>query len=340
MPSTGVPTSPRRYNYLLGGKDNFAADRESGDTLKRVFPAVELAAWENRLFMRRVVRYLAAECGIRQFVDIGVGLPFGPNVHEVAQAVHPDARIVYVDNDPVVAVHARALLTGTRPGVRIFVDGDLRRPEKITADPVLRGVLDLTRPVAVLLFAVLHCITDDEATRAIRHLAGAVAAGSYLALSHVSFDAVAPDVAARLSRAVGLGEEFRPRSHAALTGLLEGLDPIAPGLVPVVDWHPDLDPPPVHPDTIVRGGVLRVGSGHRETGGEQQEQPHRKISDRRPQPRLAVARTAASGQRVQADSGERQTHGEQHGRHDPTDGRVVDERHLYQQHDHRDHEQE
>jgi hypothetical protein len=261
MPSMGVPTSARRYNYLLGGKDNFAADRESGEALKRILPAVELAAWENRLFMRRVVRHLTAECGVRQFIDIGVGLPFGPNVHEVAQAVHPDARVVYVDNDPIVAVHARALLAGVRPGVRIFVDGDLRRPAAMMADPALRGILDLTRPVAVLLFAVLHCLLDDEAAEAIRHLVAAVAGGSYLAVSHISFDTVPPDVAARLTRSALLAapqEEFRPRSRSAVARLLDGLRPLDPGLVPVVDWHPELDPPPVHPDTIVYGVVAQT----------------------------------------------------------------------------------
>jgi hypothetical protein len=263
MPSMGVPTSARRYNYLLGGKDNFAADRESGEELKRIFPAVELAAWENRLFMRRVVHYLAAECGIGQFLDIGVGLPFGPNVHEVAQAVDPDIRVVYVDNDPIVAVHARALLTGTRPGLRVFVDGDLRHPESITADPLLRGALDFTRPVAVLLFAVLHCVADDdEVTHAIRHLGKVMAAGSYLALSHVSFDTVTPDVAARLTRSANLAapqEEFRPRTRSALTRLLDGFDLLAPGLVPVVEWRPELKPAPVYPDTIVYGAVARIG---------------------------------------------------------------------------------
>jgi hypothetical protein len=261
MPSMGVPTSARRYNYLLGGKDNFAADRESGETLKRILPAVELAAWENRLFMRRVVRYLTAECGVRQFIDIGVGLPFGPNVHEIAQSIHPDTRVIYVDNDPIVGVHARALLAGTRPGMRVFVDGDLRRPDAIMADPALRGTLDLTRPVAVLLFAVLHCLLDDEAAEAIRRLAAAVAGGSYLALSHVSFDTVTPDVAARVIRSASLDspqEEFRPRSRSAVARLVAGLHPVDPGLVPVVDWHPELDPPPVHPDTIVYGVVART----------------------------------------------------------------------------------
>ncbi len=262
MPSMGVPTSARRYNYLLGGKDNFAADRESGEALKRIFPAVELAAWENRLFMRRVVHHLTAECGIRQFIDIGVGLPFGPNVHEVAQSIHPDARVVYVDNDPIVAVHARALLAGIRPGMRVFVDGDLRRPEEMMADPVLRGTLDLTRPVAVLLFAVLHCLPDDdEAARVVHHLATTVAGGSYLALSHVSVDTVPPPVAYRMIRSAALAapqDEFRPRSRAAVAQLVDGLRPLDPGLVPVVDWHPELDPPPVYSDTIVYGVVART----------------------------------------------------------------------------------
>src|SRR3954452_11618108 len=186
MPSIGVSHAARRYNYLLGGKDHYAADRESGDALKSIFPAVEPAAWENRSFMRRVVHHLAAEYGTRQFIDVGVGLPFAPNVHEVAQTIHPDARVVYVDNDPIVAVHARALLAGTRPGVRVFVGGDVRDPEAITADPLLRGTLDLARPVAVLLFAVLHYVPDDDVVaHALHPLAAACAPGSFLAMSHV-----------------------------------------------------------------------------------------------------------------------------------------------------------
>jgi SAM-dependent methyltransferase len=264
MPSIGVSPAARRYNYLLGGKDHYAADRESGDALKSIFPAVEPAAWENRSFMRRVVHHLAAEYGIRQFIDVGVGLPFAPNVHEVAQTVHPDARVVYVDNDPIVAVHARALLAGTRPGVRVFVGGDVRDPEAITADPLLRGTLDLARPVAVLLFAVLHYVPDDDmVAHALHHLAAACAPGSFLAMSHVCLDSVAPRVAARLTRSAAVGNpagEFRPRSRRTLSRLVEGLHPVAPGLVPVVEWHPTSDPPPVHPDTIVYGVVAQPTS--------------------------------------------------------------------------------
>jgi SAM-dependent methyltransferase len=262
MPSVGAPTVARRYNYLLGGKDHVAADRESGEALKQILPAVEPAARENRLFMRRVVQYLAAECGIRQFVDIGVGLPFAPNVHEVAQAVDPGVEVVYADNDPVVAVHARALLAGAQPSRRVFVEGDLRDPEAITADPVLRDTLDLRVPCAVLLFGVLHYIADDKAAaHAVRHLAAAVAAGSYLAFSHACFDALAPDIAARLIRTASIGTpdgEFRPRTRPALLRLLDGLTPLAPGLVPVAQWRPDLDPAPRYPDAIVYGAVARI----------------------------------------------------------------------------------
>jgi hypothetical protein len=144
---TSVAHTARRYNYWLDGKDNFAADRQSGDQIAAAFPDIVTAVQENRRFLRRVVTYLAAECGIRQFLDIGTGLPTADNTHEVAQRVAPQARIVYVDNDPLVLVHARALLTSHPDGVTAYIDADLRRPDDILSAPELHAILDLTQPV-------------------------------------------------------------------------------------------------------------------------------------------------------------------------------------------------
>jgi len=161
---TGVAHPARRYNYWLGGKDNFAADRESGDLLAKSYPAARIAARANRAFLRRAVRHLAADAGIRQFLDIGTGLPTADNTHEVAQRVAPDARIVYVDNDPMVMAHARALLTSTSAGDTRYLEEDLRNPEKILAEA---SILDLARPVGLILVAVVHFLPSQEQAREI-----------------------------------------------------------------------------------------------------------------------------------------------------------------------------
>jgi S-adenosyl methyltransferase len=245
--SVAEPQAARRYDYLLGGKDNYAVDRQSGDELRKAFPAIAEAVRENRRFMRRAVHHLAAECGIDQFLDIGVGMPIAPNVHEVAQAVIPTARVAYVDHDPVVAVHARALLTGSTPGVRVFVPGDLRRPWSILDSPALRDTLDLQRPVGLLLIAVLHFIEDDDlAYAAVDHLVAGMPPGSFVALSHVTYDPLPPAVATRLTRmsAPGAGHgPFRARTRRQVARFLDRLEVIAPGLVSTVEWHPDRDPP-------------------------------------------------------------------------------------------------
>src|SRR5690242_4503822 len=167
--------SARRYNYWLGGKDNFAVDRESGDQIAAVFPTIRVTARENRGFLRRAVTHLAAEAGVRQFLDIGTGLPTADNTHEVAQRVAPSSRVVYVDNDPMVLVHARALLTSTPEGRTHYLEADLRTPGKILADPEVLDVLDLDQPVALMLVAVLHFVRDDaEAREIVRTLVDAL----------------------------------------------------------------------------------------------------------------------------------------------------------------------
>lgn len=242
-----APQAARRYDYWLGGKDNFTMDRQSGNEVRKAFPAIGHAVRENRRFMRRAVHYLAEDRGITQFLDIGVGMPMSPNVHEVAQAVHPATRVVYVDHDPVVAVHARALLTGTLPGVRVFVPGDLRRPAAILSSPVLRGTVDPDRPVALLLIAVLHFVRDDDiAYAAVRELATRLPSGSFVALSHVTFDPLPVAVAERLTAmsAPGAGHgPFRARTREQVARFLDGLEVIEPGLVSTVEWYPERNPP-------------------------------------------------------------------------------------------------
>src|SRR5262249_22451014 len=155
----------RRYDYWLGGKDNFAADRESGDRIIAAFPTARVAALENRRFMRRAVAHLSREAGIRQFLDVGTGIPTSPNTHEIAQGIAPGARVVYVDNDPIVLAHARALLTSSREGATTYIDADLHRPDEILAHPDLLRTLDLSQPAALMLVAVLHFIPDADDPR-------------------------------------------------------------------------------------------------------------------------------------------------------------------------------
>ena len=175
---TTVPHPARRYNYWLGGKDNFQADRESGDAMAAAFPTIRTSALENRRFLQRAVGYLAREAGIRQFLDIGTGIPTANNTHEVAQAVAPESRVVYVDNDPIVLAHARALLTSSPEGATAYIDADLRDPEKILAHPELQRTIDLSQPVGLMLVAVLHFVPDgDDPYALVRRLLDALPAG-------------------------------------------------------------------------------------------------------------------------------------------------------------------
>jgi hypothetical protein len=232
----------RRYDYWLGGKDGFAADRESGDQVAQVVPSIGIAVRENRRFLRRAVHWLAAENGVDQFVDVGAGLPNSPNVHEVAQKVNPSSRIVYVDNEPGVLAHARALLTGVPEGRTVVVDADLRHPEQILNAAELRATLDLSRPVGLLLLAVLHFLTeDDDPYGCVRQLVDALAPGSFVVLSHATVDPLDATVAAQV---VEMGKPdsthgaFVPRNAEQVGRFVTGLDLIDPGVVSVVDWHP------------------------------------------------------------------------------------------------------
>ncbi|MCM4075978.1 SAM-dependent methyltransferase [Paractinoplanes hotanensis] len=258
--STAHPA--RRYNYWLGGKDNFAADRESADAIEAVFPHIRTAAVENRRFLQRVVRVLTQEHGIRQFLDVGTGLPTADNTHQVAQRIEPSSRVVYVDNDPLVLTHARALLTSAPEGRTAYISADLRDPESILAHADLVATLDLSRPVAVMLIAVLHFVhDDDQADKAIATLMGALPPGSFLALTHATADFLPPEIAAALTSGKVRGaSSFEGRSGAQVARLLDGngLELIEPGLTVVSQWRPDPDvtPPPAE-HVSVYGAVAR-----------------------------------------------------------------------------------
>ena len=240
---TTVAHVARVYNYWLGGKDHFAADREAGDEAIRVYPDMYSSVRANRAFLLRAVRYLAAEAGIRQFLDIGTGLPSASNTHEVAQSVAPESRIVYVDNDPIVLTHARALLTSGPHGATAYLDADARDTGKILGEAA--QLLDFREPVAVLLVAILQLITDeDDPYRLVTQLMQAVAPGSFLVISHVPSDmqrqaAGVAEAATRLSQL--MSQRVTPRSHAEVTRFFGGLELLEPGVVPVQQWRPGSD---------------------------------------------------------------------------------------------------
>ncbi len=237
---TDVPHSARIYDYLLGGKDNFAADREAAGTITADWPHLAISMRANRNFMARVVHHLAADFGIRQFLDIGTGLPTSPNLHEVVQRVSPRSRVVYVDNDPIVLVHARALLTSTPDGRTAYIDADLHDPAAILSAPQFTETLDLTKPVALSLIAVLHFVVDeDEAHRIIDLLMEPLVPGSMLALSVVTADSAPEEVNRGVAAYVAKGISEKARNLREVRGLFRGLDLIEPGVVLVNHWRPD-----------------------------------------------------------------------------------------------------
>jgi hypothetical protein len=253
---TSVPHIARVYDYWLGGKDNFAADRELGEQTLAAYPNLVYSVRANRAFLARAVRFLAAELGIRQFLDIGTGIPTASNTHEVAQGVAPQSRIVYVDNDPIVLSHARALLKSDPRGACAYLDADLRDPGAILA--AAADTLDFSQPVAVMLIAVMHFIGgDDEAAAIIGRLMGACVPGSFLAISHVGSDIDSEqqgEMVRRLNRSVA--EKATMRDHAGVTRLFTGLELVEPGVVKVAEWRPDTDFEATFP-TGLWGGVAR-----------------------------------------------------------------------------------
>jgi SAM-dependent methyltransferase len=257
------PHASRVYDYYLGGRDHFPADRETAQRAMRSWPAVRTAVRENRAFLGRAVRYLAGEAGIRQFLDIGAGLPSASNVHEVAQAVAPDSRVVYVDNDPVVLSHAQSLLTSTPDltstpeGRTAYIDADLRAPEQILDSPAVAGTLDLSQPAALMLVAVLHFLVDaDDPARLVATLAGALAPGSYLVASHVTpeHDPAGVGGLVHTYRQAGIPAQARTAAEFAALAF-RGLDMIDPGVVLVSEWRPPPGPRPPAAEVNWYGGV-------------------------------------------------------------------------------------
>jgi hypothetical protein len=235
---TSVAHSARVHDYWLGGKDHFAADRAAGDAVMAAYPGIVESVRANRAFLARAVRFLAGEAGITQFLDIGTGIPASNNTHEVAQSVQPAARVVYVDYDPVVLQHARVLLTSALPGAVDYVDADLREPGRIL-DAAAR-TLDFGQPVAVMLIAVMHLIVDaDHPYEIVGQFKAAMAPGSYLALSQVASDIETEQVAEARRRYNSLAHETQQhRSQAEVSRFFDGLDLVAPGVVPVQEWRP------------------------------------------------------------------------------------------------------
>ncbi|MEO3829588.1 SAM-dependent methyltransferase [Actinomadura sp. B10D3] len=237
-----VPHSARIWNYWLGGKDNYPADRAAGDQFIAVYPQIVDIAKHSRTFLSRVVRYLAGEAGIRQFLDVGTGLPTVDNTHEVAQRVAPDARIVYVDNDPLVLAHARALLTGTRQGATDYIDADLRDPGRILAGAA--RTLDLDRPVGLMLLNILGHVDDyDEARAIVRRLLGGLPPGSHLVVADGT-DVITGEA---FRTAIDLWNRagdtpYRLRTPELIGGFFAGLELLEPGVVPVSRWRAEPEP--------------------------------------------------------------------------------------------------
>jgi hypothetical protein len=253
---TSVAHLARIYDYWLGGKDNFAADREAAEQAIAANPGIVNDARGNRAFLARAVRFLAVECGIRQFLDIGTGIPTGDNTHEVAQAAAPESRIVYVDNDPIVLAHARALLTSNAKGATDYIDADLRDTSAILERA--GRLLDFSRPVAVMLVAILHMIPDsDEPYGIVQQLMDAMPAGSYLTISHAASD-IRPEAMAEMGRRLNarLGSaRGTPRNREQVTRFFDGLELAGPGVVQPHQWRPA--EPPGQTELTLWCGVAR-----------------------------------------------------------------------------------
>lgn len=236
---TSVAHQARIYNYVLGGKDNYAADRAAAEAWMKIYPQLTFDMRANRAFLGRVIRYLAGEAGIRQFRDIGTGIPTAGNTHEIAQEVAPESRVVYVDYDPVVLAHARALLVSHAAGATDYIDADLRDIGTILNRA--RQVLDFTKPVAITLLAILHAVPEaDDPYALVKTLLDAVPSGSYLALSHLAADRLTSDTKGALSDVAErmVQQQITYRSREQIARFFEGTDLVEPGIVAVEEWRP------------------------------------------------------------------------------------------------------
>jgi hypothetical protein len=240
---TSVANQARIYDYLLGGKDNYAADRAAVDAVLKVAPEMGFAARANRAFLGRVVRYLTEQAGIRQFLDIGTGIPTAGNTHQVAQAIAPESRVVYVDYDPIVLAHARALLTSSEAGATEYIDADVRDTGTILSQAA--QLLDFTEPVAVTMLMILHVLPDSDSPQAIvAKVMDALPSGSYLALSHLGSDLLDQEARQGFDNIVrrSAQQQYIGRNREEMARFFTGMDLIEPGLVRVEEWNPDPDP--------------------------------------------------------------------------------------------------
>jgi O-methyltransferase involved in polyketide biosynthesis len=253
---TTVAHNARVWDYWLGGKDNFAVDRQVGDQVREMFPVIIDVARANRHFLGQVVRFLAGEAGIRQFIDIGTGLPTASNTHQVAQAIAPESRIVYVDNDPLVLVHARALLTGSSEGVTDYVEADVHHPDAILAGA--SRTLDFTQPVAVTMLGIVNFVMDtDQAQAIVNRIMDALPTGSYLALTHPTLELGGEkNVEAMAFWNEHAAPPIRARTGAEVAGLFGGLELVAPGLVSCSQWRPEVSESGTAPVQVPQYGAV------------------------------------------------------------------------------------
>ncbi|MEV8034638.1 SAM-dependent methyltransferase [Streptomyces sp. NPDC086182] len=256
QPPTGIDTSKphpaRMYDWYLGGKDNYPVDEEMGRQMLALDPRVPVMARVNRAFMHRATRWLAQN-GVRQFLDIGTGIPTEPNLHQIAQAVAPDARVVYCDNDPIVLAHAAALLRSSDTGVTEYLQADVRDPDAILDGA--RKVLDFGRPVALSLVALLHFVSDaDGAYALVDRLLSELPSGSYLMVTHATADFTPEESAAAIAKLKAAGVTLALRSREEFLRFFDGLDLVEPGAAVVHEWHPELgEPVPGQDDGIIPG---------------------------------------------------------------------------------------
>src|ERR1700685_1818576 len=254
---TSVPHIARVYDYWLGGKDNFAVDRELGQRTLEAYPNLVYSVRANRAFLARAVRFLAAEMGIRQFLDIGTGIPTANNTHEVAQAAAPESRVVYVDNDPIVLAHARALLTSSPQGETAYLDADIKDTDEILAGAA--QVLDFSQPIAVMLVAVLHMLRGEGDPQAVVHrLMAPVPAGSFLVISHLASD-IQQEAMAEMGRRLNqaMTQQFTMRSRAQVTAFFDGLTLLDPGVVLTHQWRPDDEAEAATPGVLWAGAARK-----------------------------------------------------------------------------------
>jgi hypothetical protein len=235
-----VPHSARIYDYWLGGKDNFAIDRAVGEAMIKAIPGMRYMARENRKFVHRAARDLVAKEGIRQFLDIGTGIPTRPNLHEIAQGIAPETRVVYVDNDPIVLVHARALMMSTEEGRSEYISADIRDPQSMLTEPVLTSTLDLTQPVGLTMIAILMLLADeDDPWDKVAQIRDAMPSGSCLAITHPTADFNPAQVSEAVAAATSAGMTLVARTKDDVERFFGDWEMLEPGLVPVSGWRPD-----------------------------------------------------------------------------------------------------